>query len=454
MKRIMAILLVVIITLSLFSGCGNNKENHQKASVVDDITEVKEDSVSIQSNYDYNEANIVSVSTELIDSNTSSDLGLFIAYLTLQNSSDSKTVSNLKINYYIVDDILNEISKLTETIPISLSPRKKAYLKYTGFSKSSDRFGVTTYSYVSDGFEYTVDLQNKVANCEKSTLVGTKNFSSKNVVSISSSEIDKFKITNNASFEISHLTVNVAKFDENSNYIGTEQKEVISKDENLQPGKSKEFFIDNDYESFNHFGFDSKITKVTSYSYKGAVDENGNNFFTIDLINKTSMDSQEDIFEIKNHKQLSTEEVDKEITKYTSYIGKESSKCDFDFVQTKMASYTTTVSEDLYLAESEKFLNLDGELHFIRDYDSLEIMGFGYCTFNGDENIETYLMDCLTKKYGVKYDESKQEYGNQYTWKMKDLTVLYVHGIAPKKDWVSITKTGFKEEGYIGDKNK
>lgn len=453
MNRVCYIVIVsLIVFVLLFSliACGKTGGTENEMTTQQSTSELL-DTMPNEPQVDFEQYDLISFHFEAVENSISSS-NFYQIYLILQNKSAEKSLSDISFNYWL-DNSYRGVLSSTENLPYKLLPRKKAFLHYSGLSSQAELFGITSYSYSLDGSIYTVDLINKTISAKALSQTESKDYVEKNILSFKSNSLDSFVLTNNSTQPISNVKVRVARVDENNNYLGADEQTVLEKTENLAAGKSLEFQIKIDdviyYEG--DYGF-IKIaaTEIIGYSYTGELDDSDNNTFSVDLIKKAVDSSANNVYKYNNYKALSKEEIEKEIKKYVSCLGKQSSESGFEFVSTKVANpyiRPNKTGEYCYLDANESFLELTGKLYFVRDYDSLELTSFSFYTKEADADFEAYMLDCLTKAYGLDFDEHHTDDLSSYKWETETISIDYYH-YNNQDDWVSFALNDFKENNY------
>lgn len=294
MKKFRLFIPLLILSMFILCACGSNDN----------------DSEGTNGKIEFEEANILSIEKISIDNDEKT-------FLKITNNSKI-TVHDISIHY----NIYNSEGELITTneqmgyVDYLLEPGKFAYQEMYGIDMDSDKIKIETidsidvlnYSFISEGYEYTVDTQirsaekmkirKEEANTDEIDILSFDSFTANTIQGMEDIRFEGvFSIKNNGKEPVTDFSCDLAYLDDKGNIIleeagfsGTsfssfeafinneEEESIIIKPNGTVPGYSTAYLTPS---------MSPLISKCVIYQYSYAIDGDNDSYYIVDLLNNT-----------------------------------------------------------------------------------------------------------------------------------------------------------------------
>ena len=290
---IVAVILCVAIVAAIAFLGGNSSRQEETASTDTDTSE-ETATESQTKDITYKDADILTF--ELVNTDNESYEESILTYKVTNNGSNAiDNISNMSFSYRDKDG--NEICTDGRYQPCKVQPGKSAFVKsYSdlGDDYSKDDIGsveVTSYSYVIDKVEYSVDLQTKTVDSYKDDYTEYIDFEKANILgfecngkgldSINSYEVD-VKVINNSDADADEVSYYLVYSNDNGDCLCNDGRFLENV---LAAGKSANgtSFCDEE------FSKDVSSFEVYSYEYKSMDSNSEFDSIVVNLQTKTAI---------------------------------------------------------------------------------------------------------------------------------------------------------------------
>ncbi len=411
------------IVASLLSGCGDKAVNTvEKQPAKKEEARLKnrtEESVSFE-DYDLISFNL---EKETLPIET-----LLASEYTIQNKSDSSSISNLAFEFETVDEMEKPIELLLENDPveylIELEPRESARLKLSAsldrseamYSTEEGSNEIIAYSYDMGGKRYHIDVEAKTACSEPIQDESNVDFDEVNVLSYEESAFSK-KVTNNGANPIKSLEIVFALYDAEGHAIETTDSGVIALGEpELAAGATIPAPIDSLLMD------DEGHAEPVYYKYEtGIANDDGFNSFEVNLLTGQAMGST-NVLLLDGAGLVSAEEAKAELNNYMNEFGKTVKEMSFEVEKIDKEEVGT---EWIHIKDHKSLFGIDGEVTLGRDYDTLRIDGLDFISENPSDSLRSQLLQTLKSVFGNEYEpEFDGDELVRATWETEDRRVI------------------------------
>ena len=369
----------------------------------------------------FNEFNLLKI--ERVEN--SIENGFVKATFTVQNKSDSLTLSNFNFEY-IVDNgkgtPLDEVFT-TETYEglFVLEPRQKTELdlmEYIGSNINNDmRIFLSAYSYDLNDNRYVVNVLEQSVSISEISINSNVSFEEKNVLLFDDERNESHcYFINDGKHDIKTLEVSVAVYDEENVLHGIETITVVAfGDKSIacnQKGSAQLHQIHTK---------DNGYLLPVRYSYGiGTADAQGYNSFEINLITGEALGSSNAML-LDNTYDMSPNQLKTEIELYINTFGKKITDTSFEGYELDERAG----SEWLHFYGSSLF-GVNGICTLVRDYDTLIITDFWFNVDNYNETTAAHLLKALELIYGTEYQSETQNGSlKEVIWELDEYSVKY-----------------------------